>query len=77
MLWEKYSVMLHCLRSARGVPGAIFAGYVPLASLNPYLQQFIVWPIIERVINFWANVIFGNPNLFIFYHFWKRESAHF
>ena len=28
--------MLHCLRSARGVPGAIFAGYVPLASLNPY-----------------------------------------
>ena len=47
----------------RGVLGPIFAGYVPLASQNPY--PIIVYSVASyrpHLSHFWANVIFAIPS---------------
>ena len=46
-----------------GVLGSIFAGYVPLASQNPY--PIIVYSVANyrpHLSHFWANVIFAIPS---------------
>ena len=50
-----------------GVLGSIFAGYVPLATQNPY--PIIVYSVANyrpHLSHFWANVIFPDPNLVTF-----------
>ena len=51
-----------CIDPKGEVLGSIFAGYVPMASLNPY--PIIVYSVASHrahLSHFWANVIFAIP----------------
>ena len=68
LFWPEYTVGLRFVSqmtiSPGGVLGLIFAGYVPLASQNPY--PIIVYSVAKyrsHLSHFWEDIIFTIPTL--------------
>ena len=57
----------HGGRGGGGFLGLIFAGYVPLASQNPYpIMVYSVAKYRPHLSHFWENVVFATPNIVTF-----------
>ena len=53
-------------QSSGGVTGSIFAGYIPLASRNPYpiqLLKSLLWPIIDLILVNFGQMKFSRSKL--------------